>query len=129
MCSYGTGTILIKTPTQGKTTLATTLAVSSLYRPRVFGVGPTPPAHIHSVCTPVYRQLFFIKHELVQRMYIYCLDSPKISNIFSSVKHNVHVVVYTQEELNMKHINVGEIIQEHKCYEGRDDELDTHILD
>jgi adenylate kinase len=24
---------------------------------------------------------------------------------------------------------VGELIEKHKCYEGRDDELDTHILD
>ena len=29
----------------------------------------------------------------------------------------------------MKHLNVGEIIKEHKCYEGRDEELDTNILD
>lgn len=29
----------------------------------------------------------------------------------------------------LKHINVGEIIKEHKCYEGRDEELDTNILD
>lgn len=29
----------------------------------------------------------------------------------------------------MKHLNVGEIIKQHKCYEGRDEELDTNILD
>lgn len=29
----------------------------------------------------------------------------------------------------MKHINVGELIKEHKCYEGRDESLDTNILD
>jgi adenylate kinase len=29
----------------------------------------------------------------------------------------------------MKHFNVGNLIKEHKCYEGRDEELDTHILD
>lgn len=29
----------------------------------------------------------------------------------------------------MKHLNVGEIIAQHKCYEGRDEELDTNILD
>jgi len=29
----------------------------------------------------------------------------------------------------MKHLNVGEIIQRNKCYEGRDEELDTNILD
>lgn len=28
-----------------------------------------------------------------------------------------------------KHINVGEVAQQHKCYEGRDEELDTNILD
>lgn len=29
----------------------------------------------------------------------------------------------------MEHIHVGQLIQEHKCYCGRDDELDTNILD
>lgn len=29
----------------------------------------------------------------------------------------------------MKHLNVGEIIKEHKCYEGRDEQLDTNVLD
>ena len=29
----------------------------------------------------------------------------------------------------MKHINVGELIKEHKIYDGRDEELDTNILD
>jgi adenylate kinase len=29
----------------------------------------------------------------------------------------------------MKHLNIGEIIQENKCYEGRDEALDTNILD
>jgi adenylate kinase len=29
----------------------------------------------------------------------------------------------------MKHLIVGELIQENKCYEGRDEALDTHILD
>jgi adenylate kinase len=29
----------------------------------------------------------------------------------------------------MRHLNVGEIIKQHKCYEGRDEELDTNILD
>lgn len=29
----------------------------------------------------------------------------------------------------MKHLNVGEIILQHKCYEGRDEALDTNILD
>ena len=28
-----------------------------------------------------------------------------------------------------KHVNVGELIKQHKCYEGRDEELDTNILD
>jgi adenylate kinase len=34
-----------------------------------------------------------------------------------------------QERLNMKHINTGELIKEHKCFTGRDESLDTHILD
>ena len=29
----------------------------------------------------------------------------------------------------MKHICVGDVIQENKCYEGRDEELDSYILD
>lgn len=29
----------------------------------------------------------------------------------------------------LRHINVGQLIKEHKCYEGRDEELDTNILD
>jgi adenylate kinase len=29
----------------------------------------------------------------------------------------------------LRHVNVGELIKEHKCYEGRDQELDTNILD
>jgi adenylate kinase len=29
----------------------------------------------------------------------------------------------------MKHLNIGEIIQENKCYEGRDEALDSYILD
>ena len=29
----------------------------------------------------------------------------------------------------MKHLSVGEIIEQHKCYEGRDNDLDTNILD
>jgi broad-specificity NMP kinase len=33
------------------------------------------------------------------------------------------------EQLHLMHINVGEVIQQHKCYDGYDDELQTHILD
>jgi adenylate kinase len=29
----------------------------------------------------------------------------------------------------MVHLNVGRFAEEHKCYEGRDEELDTNILD
>ena len=28
----------------------------------------------------------------------------------------------------MKHLNMGELIKEHKCFEGRDEELDTNVL-
>jgi len=28
----------------------------------------------------------------------------------------------------MKHVNVGELIKEHKCYDGRDEDLNTNIL-
>lgn len=34
-----------------------------------------------------------------------------------------------QEKLGLKHINVGELIQQHKCYDGHDSTLDSHILD
>ena len=33
------------------------------------------------------------------------------------------------EHMGMKHLCVGDVIKEHKCYEGRDEELDTYILD
>ncbi|KAL3793711.1 hypothetical protein ACHAW5_008058 [Stephanodiscus triporus] len=33
------------------------------------------------------------------------------------------------ETMGLKHINVGEVISQHKCYDGYDDALDTHILD
>ena len=33
------------------------------------------------------------------------------------------------EAVGLKHINVGELIKQHKCYDGHDDELDTNILD
>jgi len=33
------------------------------------------------------------------------------------------------ERTGMKHVNVGELIKEHKCYDGRDEDLDSHILD
>jgi len=29
----------------------------------------------------------------------------------------------------LDHVNVGQLIQQHKCYEGRDEELDTNVLD
>lgn len=29
----------------------------------------------------------------------------------------------------IRHLNVGDLIKENKCYEGRDDELDTNVLD
>lgn len=34
-----------------------------------------------------------------------------------------------QEKAGLRHVNVGELIQQHKCYEGHDSTLDTHILD
>jgi adenylate kinase len=33
------------------------------------------------------------------------------------------------EKTGLKHINVGELIKQHKCYDGHDNKLDTHILD
>jgi adenylate kinase len=32
-------------------------------------------------------------------------------------------------EPTFRHVNVGELIQQHKCYDGRDEALDTNILD
>ena len=34
-----------------------------------------------------------------------------------------------QEKTGLRHINVGELIQQHKCYDGHDSTLETHILD
>lgn len=39
------------------------------------------------------------------------------------------VVAGTQERIGLRHVNVGEIIKQYKCYEGRDEELDTNVLD
>lgn len=33
------------------------------------------------------------------------------------------------EKTGLRHINVGELIKQHKCHDGHDDVLDTHILD
>jgi adenylate kinase len=33
------------------------------------------------------------------------------------------------ETLGLRHVNVGELIEQHTCYDGYDDILDTHILD
>lgn len=33
------------------------------------------------------------------------------------------------EALGFKHVNVGDLVIVHKCFAGRDDALDTHILD
>lgn len=33
------------------------------------------------------------------------------------------------ERLSIKHVNVGDVIEQHNCYEGRDEELETNILD
>eukprot|EP00519_Triparma_laevis_P011719 CAMPEP_0182516084 /NCGR_PEP_ID=MMETSP1321-20130603/39522_1 /TAXON_ID=91990 /ORGANISM="Bolidomonas sp., Strain RCC1657" /LENGTH=163 /DNA_ID=CAMNT_0024723615 /DNA_START=82 /DNA_END=570 /DNA_ORIENTATION=+ len=33
------------------------------------------------------------------------------------------------EALNLKHLNVGDIVKSEKCYESRDEEFDSYILD
>lgn len=33
------------------------------------------------------------------------------------------------DRTGMKHVNVGDLIKEHKCYDGRDEDLDSNILD
>lgn len=33
------------------------------------------------------------------------------------------------EQIGFRHVNVGDLIKQHKCYDGRDEDLDTHILD
>lgn len=39
------------------------------------------------------------------------------------------LAVIIAERTGMKHINVGELITEHSCHDGRDEELSTNILD
>lgn len=34
-----------------------------------------------------------------------------------------------KERIGVTHLNVGELIKQNKCYDGRDDDLDTNILD
>jgi adenylate kinase len=46
--------------------------------------------------------------------------NPLISNGFC---------LFGKERTGMKHICVGDVIQENKCYEGRDEQLDSYILD
>ena len=33
------------------------------------------------------------------------------------------------ERLGLRYVNVGEVVKTHKCFEGRDEEFDTYILD
>jgi len=33
------------------------------------------------------------------------------------------------ERTGMKHVNVGDLVKELKCYDGRDEDLDTNVLD
>jgi len=33
------------------------------------------------------------------------------------------------ERTGMKHVNIGDLIKEHKCHDGKDKELNTNILD
>ena len=33
------------------------------------------------------------------------------------------------QKIGFKHLNVGDIVKTHKCFEGRDDEFDSYILD
>mmetsp|Transcript_31597 Transcript_31597/g.53326 ORF Transcript_31597/g.53326 Transcript_31597/m.53326 type:complete len:172 (-) Transcript_31597:1813-2328(-) len=33
------------------------------------------------------------------------------------------------ERTGMKHVNVGELVKQHECHEGKDDEFDTYIID
>jgi adenylate kinase len=38
-------------------------------------------------------------------------------------------VYFLQERLGLRHVCVGDVVAQHSCYDGRDDELDTMILD
>ena len=33
------------------------------------------------------------------------------------------------QKIGFKCVNVGDVVKEHKCYEGKDDEFDSYILD
>eukprot|EP00934_Nitzschia_sp_Nitz4_P004262 Nitzschia sp. Nitz4//scaffold19_size178191//171607//172161//NITZ4_002015-RA/size178191-processed-gene-0.94-mRNA-1//-1//CDS//3329540795//4252//frame0 len=37
--------------------------------------------------------------------------------------------LHLAERLGLDHVNVGDLIKQHKCYEGRDEQLDTNVLD
>jgi len=37
--------------------------------------------------------------------------------------------MHSQERTGMKHANIGDLIKEYKCYDGRDEDLSTNILD
>jgi adenylate kinase len=100
------------TPGVGKTVTAALLAVSSsLTSPITSTIIHHPSTLIFSLCS-----LFRTNHTHIVIPFI----TPSIMNNVT----NPH-----QEKTGLRHINVGELIKEHKCYDGHDDTLDTHILD
>lgn len=51
-------------------------------------------------------------------------------NIHKSVVTTLTLfILFWQERLSMPHICVGDLAKQHKCYDGRDEELDSFILD
>jgi adenylate kinase len=49
--------------------------------------------------------------------------------VYVFLHHPLRLLFIVQEQLDLRHVNVGEIVQAHKCYEGRDEALDTYVLD
>ena len=81
------------------------------------GVGKTVTASLLTVC------IQYDRCRCRRRRLFYVAVHSYIGSFPNTIMDN------QQEKLGLKHINVGAIIAEHKLYEGRDNELDTHILD
>jgi adenylate kinase len=78
------------------------------------GTGKTALATLLSVRT----QLLRVRHPAVP-----------VGFVVGSYIITVLALFIVQEQLDLRHVNVGEMVMAHKCYEGRDEALDTYVLD
>eukprot|EP00978_Attheya_sp_CCMP212_P015471 scaffold39928_cov45-Attheya_sp.AAC.3 len=56
----------------------------------------------------------------------------RILDVTFQARHNFKLglpTILTAEKAGMTHLSVGDLIKEHKCWDGRDEALDSYILD